>query len=310
MKAVRYHSYGDSDVLAHEETEKPEAAAGQVVLRVAGTSFNFLDIAIRAGLVRDLAPIEFPHIPGLDVSGTVAELGEGVSDWSIGDAAIAVLPAGAPGAAAEYVAVEAAALAPAPATVPLADASALPIAGLTAWQTLFEYVQLEAGQRLLVNGAGGGVGGHVIRLAKRAGAHVTATASPRSGERVRAAGADRTVDYTRTPVHEALAAERFDVVIHLVRNSPEETASLVDLIADGGVFASTATPGPQDPGRGVRVEQVRMRWDAAQLAELAALVDAGALAVEVAERLPLTALAAVHDRAMAGKLLGKTVLTP
>ncbi|WP_030155472.1 NADP-dependent oxidoreductase [Glycomyces sp. NRRL B-16210] len=310
MKAVRYHSYGDSGVLAHEDAEKPRAAAGQVVLQVAGTSFNFLDIAIRSGFVRELAPIEFPHTPGLDVSGTVAEIGEGVSGWNLGDPAIAVLPPEAPGAAAEYVAAEAASLAPAPRTVPLPDAAALPIAALTAWQSLFEFAKLQAGQRLLINGAGGGVGGHAVRLAKRAEAHVTATAGPRSRDRVEAAGADRIVDYTRTPVQDALAGERFDVVLHLVRNGPEETAALVDLVADGGVLASTTTPGPREPGRGVRVEQVRMRWDAAQLAELAALVDAGELAVEVAERLPLTAIADVHDRAAAGRLLGKTVLTP
>ncbi|MFC7616412.1 zinc-binding dehydrogenase [Actinokineospora soli] len=107
---------------------------------------------------------------------------------------------------------------------------------------------------------------------------------------------------------EALAGERFDVVLHLVRNSPEETAALVGLVADGGVFASATTPGPDDPR--VRVERVFVRSDAAQLAQLVALVDAGELVVEVAERRPLADLAAVHDEAVAGKLPGKVVLTP
>jgi NADPH:quinone reductase-like Zn-dependent oxidoreductase len=100
------------------------------------------------------------------------------------------------------------------------------------------------------------------------------------------------------------------VVLHLVRNSPEETAQLVDLVADSGAFVSTTTPGPAEIGRGVRTEQVGVRTDAAQLAELVARVDAGDLRIAVAERRPLTDLAAVHDEAVAGRLAGKTVLIP
>ena len=118
-----------------------------------------------------------------------------------------------------------------------------------------------------------------------------------------------------TPILEAVAGQRFDVVLHLVLNlaptAAEETARLVDhLVADGGVFVSTTTPGPEDAGRGVRTEQVSVRGDAAQLAELVARVDAGDLKIEVAQRRPLTDLAAVHDDAVAGRLPGKTVLVP
>ncbi|MCD0444991.1 NADP-dependent oxidoreductase [Glycomyces sp. A-F 0318] len=310
MKAVRYHAYGDSDVLRVEEAERPTAAPGHVVLKVAGAAFNPVDAMIRAGGFHQFAPVEFPHTPGMDASGTVAETGEGVTGWSVGDAVVASLAINAPGAAAEYIAVPADALAAAPRTVPLADASALPGVGLTAWQGLYEHAKLRSGQRLLVNGAGGGVGRIAVQLAKRAGAEVTATASARSLDRVKAAGADRIVDYTAGPVAEALAGQRFDAVFHLVRTAPEEVARMAELVAEGGVLVSATVPAPEGAGRGVRTEMMSMRGDAGQLAELVALVDAGELTVDVAERLPLAEAKAVHDRFAAGTLAGKTVLVP
>lgn len=104
MKAVRYHSYGDSDVLVYEEADRPAAGAGQVVLKVAGAAFNPLDVAIRAGFVQQVFPVAFPHTPNFDVAGVVTEVGEGVRGWSAGDAVVAFLPMTEPGAAAEYVA--------------------------------------------------------------------------------------------------------------------------------------------------------------------------------------------------------------
>ena len=310
MKAVRYHSYGDSGVLVYEEADRPVAGAGQVVVEVAGAAFNPVDVAIRAGFMQQVFPVAFPHIPNFDVAGVIAEVGEGVSGWSAGDAVVAFLPMAAPGAAAEYVAVSADVLAAAPRTVELADAAALPSSGLTAWQALFEHAGLKAGQNILVNGAGGAVGGYAVQLARQAGATVTATGSARSADRIRSYGADRIIDYTATPLLQAVAGQRFDVVLNLVRTSPEETAQLADLVADGGTFVSTTTPGPDDARGGVRTVQVFVRSDAAQLGELVARVDAGDLTIDVAQRRPLTDLPAVHDQAAAGQLPGKTILAP
>ncbi|HEU4543184.1 MAG TPA: NADP-dependent oxidoreductase, partial [Jiangellaceae bacterium] len=262
------------------------------------------------GLLQQVFPVAFPHVPNFDVAGVLTEVGEGVSGWSVGDAVVAFLPMTEPGAAAEYVAAPAEALAAAPGTVELADAAALPSAGLTAWQSLFEHAGLKTGQSVLINGAGGAVGGYAVQLAAQAGATVTATASARSHDRVRSHGADRIVDYTATPLLQAVAGQQFDVVLNLAATSPEETAQLVDLVADGGALVSTTTPGPEDAGSGVRTVRVFVRSDAAQLAELVARVEAGDLKINVAERRPLTDLAAVHDEAAAGQLSGKTVLTP
>jgi NADPH:quinone reductase-like Zn-dependent oxidoreductase len=223
---------------------------------------------------------------------------------------VGFLPMNEPGAAAEYAAAPADALAAAPQAIELADAAALPSSALTAWQSLFEYAGLAAGQSILVNGAGGAVGGYAVQLAKRAGATVTATASGRSIGRVRSYGADRVIDYTTSPLPQAVAGQRFDVVLNLVRTSPEETAALADLVADGGAFVSTTTPGPDNAGRGVRTVQVYVRSDADQLAELVGLVNAGDLKVDVTQRRPLADLPVVHDQAAAGQLSGKTILIP
>jgi len=310
MKAVQYHSYGDSDVLVYEDAGRPAAGPGQVLVKVAGAACNPLDVGLRGGFVREVFPISFPHVPNFDVSGVITEVGEGVSGWGVGDAVVAFLPITGPGAAAEYAVVPASVLAAAPASVELADAAALPSAGLTAWQALFEDAGLAAGQSVLINGAGGAVGGYAVQLASQAGAKVTATASARSVDRVRAYGAGRVVDYTATPLLEAVGEERFDVVLNLVRTGHDEGVALAGLAVDGGAFVSTTFPDFSDVGRGVRVVAVSVRSDAGQLAELVRRVDAGKLLVDVAERRPVSELAAVHDLAVSGGLPGKVVLVP
>lgn len=308
MKAIRYHQYGDSTVLRLEDAAAPRPGRGEVVIQVAGTSVNMLDVAIRLGILQHDAPIAFPHIPGVDVSGRIHEIGSGVQGWTVGDAVVAFLPATADGAAAEYVSAPVTLLATAPESVDLVDASALPLAGLTAWQALFENARLRDGQSVLVNGAGGAVGGFAVQLAHRAGAIVTATASARSLERVRRAGADRIVDYTTASVVEQLHDRRFDVALNLVRNTPEDVAALTGLVADGGAFVTATTAGVPQLDREVRAEQVAVRSDPAQLTRLVELVDAGELVIDVAQRRTLQDLPHVHDQAMRGALPGKTVL--
>jgi NADPH:quinone reductase-like Zn-dependent oxidoreductase len=303
MKAVRCRSFGDSGVLVYEDADRPVAGPGQVVVKVAGAAFDPLDAAIRAGFLRQVFPAACQQGANYDMAGVITEIGEGVSGWRTGDAVVASLPMTGPGAA-EYVAVPAETLAAAPRTVELADAAALPLAGLAAWQSLFEHADLKAGQSVLVNGAGGAAGGYAVQLARQAGATVTAAASARSIDRLRSYGADRIVD-AAAPLLQAVAGQRFDVVLNLAPTCPEETAQLVDLVTDGGAFVSTTTRAPDDAGRGVRTVRAFVRSDTSQLAELIARVDAGELKIEVAERQALSDLPAVSDQA-AGQLADKT----
>jgi NADPH:quinone reductase-like Zn-dependent oxidoreductase len=309
MKAIRFSQTGDPSVLRYEDVAAPEPAAGQVRIAVAASAVNPADNGLRAGSLP--IPVALPHIPGYDVSGTVDALGAGVEGLAVGDAVIAFLPMGEDGGAAEYVLAPAEVVVAAPARIPLADAAGLPSVALTAWQALFDEADLQAGQRVLVVGAGGPVGGYAVQLAHRAGAEVVATASPRSADAVRAAGADVVVDHTRADIRTAVDG-RVDVLLNLAPISPEAFADLVALVRDGGVVVSTTAwmPAPDDAARGVRSAVIFVRSDAAELAQLVALVDAGELTVDIAERVGLRDLPAVHERIAAGALRGKVVVVP
>jgi NADPH:quinone reductase-like Zn-dependent oxidoreductase len=309
MKAVRFHEYGGPEVLRYEDVDRPRPAAAQVLIRVAATSFNPVDAAMRSGFLQQVFPVALPHTPGIDVAGTLAEIGEGVAGWSVGEAVVGFLPMTEDGASAEFVLAPAELLTGAPTSIPLVDAAALPSASLSAWQALFEQADLKAGQRVLVNGAGGGVGGYALQLAKQAGATVIATASPRSRDAVEALGADRIVDYTATAVTEAIS-EPVEVVLNLVNAPESDLAGLTDLVSDGGVLVSTTSPVRDDPGRDVRSVRLFVRSDAGQLATIVERVDSGELRVDVSERFPLSEIARVHELGEAGKFRGKVILTP
>lgn len=309
MKAVRFHEYGDPDVLRYEDVEQPVPNAGQVRIRVAATSFNSVDGNIRGGFMQGPIPVTLPHTPGIDVSGTVDALGEGVDGIEVGDEVIGFLPMTGTGAAAEYVIAPAEVLTAAPTSIPLPDAAALPVVGLTAWQALFDHAKLTSGQRVLINGAGGAVGGYAVQLAKHGGAYVIATASPRSGEQVKASGADEVINHTTTEVTAAVG-EPVDIVLNLAPIDPEQLTALLTLIRPRGVLVNTTVwmPAPSDEQRGVRGIDVFVRSDAEQLSRLVALIDSGELRVDVAQRVPLAELPAVHAQAAAGALHGKVVI--
>ena len=306
MKAVRFHEYGGPDVLRYEDAEQPVPGVGQVRLRVAATTFNPVDDGIRGGYLRGPFPVTLPHTPGIEVAGTVDAVAEGVDGREVGEEVVGFLPMVAAGASAEYVVAPAEVLTRAPSSIPLADAAALPMVGLTAWQALVDDAKLTTGQRVLINGAGGAVGGYAVQLAKHAGAHVVATASPRSSARLTSVGADEVVDHTTTDVTTAVG-EPVDVLLNL---APADLGALVGLVRDGGVVVNTVvqTPAPADEARGVRAVDVFVRSDAEQLAHLVALVDRGQLRVDVDRRVPLAELATVHAEADAGTLRGRVVV--
>jgi NADPH:quinone reductase-like Zn-dependent oxidoreductase len=309
MKAVVFHEYGDPDVLRYEDVDTPVPGAGQVRVQVAATTFNGVDGNIRAGLMQGPMPLNLPHILGLDVAGTVEALGDDVHNLQLGDQVIGFLPFTTDGASAEFVLAPAEALAAAPTSIPLADAAALPVVGLTAWQALFEHAALRAGQRILIVGAGGAVGGYAVQLAKAAGAAVIATASPRSRNHVTELGADQVIDHTTTEVPTEVSTP-VDVLLNLAPIDPDQFATLAGLVRDGGVIVSTTVwmPAPSDEKRGVRGIDLFVRSDATQLFELVARIDRGELAVDSAERVPLTDLASIHARAADGAVAGKVIV--
>lgn len=307
MKAIRFHEYGAPTVLRYEDADQPTPAAGQVLIKVAGTSFNPVDAAIRAGFLRAAFPIALPHIPGLDVSGAVAELGPDVTGFAVGDRVFGFLPMNGAGAAAEFAVAPAEVLTLAPASIPLADAAAIPVVALTAWQAIHDHAAVRPGQRVLIVGAGGGVGRYAVQFAKLAGATVLGTAGPHSAEAARSAGADQILDYTAAEQ----PSEPVDVVFATAGVDEATLAALVASIRPGGVLVSVASAaaGSEDAERKVRALNMSARSDATQLAEIARLVDAGQVTARISERRPIAETATVHRRAEAGDLHGKAVLT-
>jgi len=309
MKVVRFEQVGGPEVLEHVEMEKPVPAAGEVLVRVAASAYNAADGGMRGGFLP--IPVALPHVPGYDVSGTVEALGDSTTDLRVGDEVVGFLPMERDGGAAEYVVAPAESLVLAPTTIPLVDSAALPSVALTAWQALVDDGGLQAGQRLLVIGAGGVVGKYAVQLAKRLGAHVVATASPRSADAVRTAGADQVIDHTAVDVLGALD-EQVDVLLNLAPLEPARFETAVAAVRDGGVVVSTtafiATPG--DESRGVRAATVFVQPNRDRLEQLVALVNAGELAVEVTRRISLAELPALHAEAETGRIAGKVVVLP
>lgn len=307
MQAVQFGRVGGPEVLEVVDVEQPNPGTGEVRIRVAASAYNAADGGMRGGFLP--IPISLPHVPGYDVSGTVDAIGDGVEGIAVGDQVIGFLPMERDGGAAEYVVAPVEAVVPAPTSIPLADAAALPSVALTAWQALFDDGHLTTGQRVLIVGAGGVVGKYAVQLAKRAGATVIATASPRSADAVRAAGADQVIDHTTTAPLDALDGQ-VDVLLNLAPLDPEQFAADVAAVRDGGIVVSTTAfmAIPDDAARGVRAATVFVLPNRERLTQLVTLVDAGDLTVEVTRRITLAELPALHAEAEAGRIAGKVVV--
>jgi NADPH:quinone reductase-like Zn-dependent oxidoreductase len=308
MKAIRYHQFGDIDVLRQEEVDIPSPGPGEVLVKVAATSFNPVDDHIRMGILAEAIPTPLPITPGLDVSGTVSVVGENVRDLQVGDRVVAMLPLDAHGGAAEFALVSADLVAAAPSSLALEDAAALPLSGLAAHQAAVELARIKASDTVLVNGAGGAVGSIVVQLATDAGATVTAVDHLDHAERLRAYGAAAVHGPLDLAAGPQAVGGPFDVVINHVRLAPEDLARLTAFVADGGIVVSSAGPVPDDEQRGVRTAGVWVRPDAANLADLVSLIDDGRLVLHVVDRRPVDELSKVHEASSTGSLAGKTIL--
>ncbi len=298
MKAVAIHESGDPDVLRYEEVDRPEPGEGEVLIRVHAASVNPIDWKRRRGLVS--GPL--PTVLGSDVSGTVeASRAEG---FAVGDQVFGI---SASGGYAEYATASAATIAKKPEGVSHEQAAAIPVAGLTAWQALFDRAGLERGQTALVAGAAGGVGHFAVQFAKLAGARTIGTGSTRNRDFVLGLGADEYVDYTQQEVGEAVSGA--DVAFDTVGG--ETTASLLPAVREGGTLVTIAGDPHEEAARerDVRAELLVMSPKPEQLARIAELVASGDVHVEIAEAMPLADARRAHELSESGHVRGNLVLT-
>lgn len=298
MRAVLIRQTGDPDVMNIEDVESPEPGDGEVLVRVGVASVNPLDWKIRRGL----RPKQLPALLGNDFSGTV-EVSR-AEDITAGDSVFGIARSGA---YAELAATPAALVAALPAGVSHEQAAALPVAGLTAWQALFDRGGLQTGQTALIAAAAGGVGHLAVQLAKHAGARVIATGSAHSRDYVLGLGADEFIDYTSEDVGEA--ASDVDVVFDTVGG--ETTVGLLKALRKGGILITIAGAPPEEAAGalGVRAELLIMSPSSEQLSKLAALVAKGELHVEIADVLPLSEVRRAHELSESGHTRGKILLT-
>lgn len=310
--AVRVHAFGGNDQLQFEEVDVPAPGEGEVLVRVAGAGVNPVDWKIVRGRLASFIHTELPFTPGWELSGTIVARGHAARRFSEGDAVYGYVrrPTIQHGAYAQYQIVPEAYLAAAPQKLALADAGAVPLAALTAFQALFDASKLARGETVLVLGASGGVGAFAVQLAKIAGARVIAVASQRNESFVRALGADEFVAYDQGDVSSplAIARESVDLLFDCV-GAASASRCAGALRASGRAVSITQSSAPEAFGA-VPWRYVFVEPNSAQLATLATHIDTGALAVHVSERVPLARARDAHASVESGHTRGKILLVP
>jgi NADPH:quinone reductase-like Zn-dependent oxidoreductase len=298
MRAVVIRETGDPEVLKVEELDRPEPGEGEVLIGVRAASVNPVDWKNRRGA----SPTDLPAVLGRDVSGAVeVSRAEGYAE---GEDVFGNTPGGA---YAEFATAPAGVIAKKPDGLAHEQAAALPVAGMTAWQALFDRGGLKRGQTALIAGAAGGVGHLAVQFAKLEGARVIGTGSSRNRDFVLGLGADDYVDYTEQDVGEAAS----DVDVALDTVGGEATESLVPALREGGILVTIASAPPEEAAiaRGARAELHVMSPDPTLLRRIGELVAAGDVRVELAEVLPLAEVRRAHELSESGHVRGKIVLT-
>ena len=302
MKAIRIHSYGSADQLQMEDVPQPSVRDNEVLVKISYAGINPVDWKIREGHMKDRMPAEFPFTIGQDFSGSVVKTGNAVQGFKEADEVFGF----APGSYAEYAAVRPSDIALKPASMDLMDAAAIPTAGLTAWQALFDYARVTAGHRILIHAAGGGVGSLAVQLAKWKQASVIATASGDDIAYVKRLGADEVIDYK---------AERFEAKVHDVDAvidlvGGDTLARSYAVVRNGGAIVSTIGPINEfEAGkRNLHATAMVMQRNAAGLAQLAHLVNQGELKPRMDQVLLLVDAKKAQELSQKGKSHGKLLL--
>jgi NADPH:quinone reductase-like Zn-dependent oxidoreductase len=305
MKAVRAHHPLGPDALVYEEVPLPTLTPGDALVRVRAAGISPAEFTWQIWETPD-GRSRLPAIPSHEVSGVVAALAPGVQEVAIGDAVYALTDFFRDGAAAEYVAVRAADLAPKPRTLDHAQAAAMPLSALTAWQALFDHANLIKGQRVVIHGAAGGVGSFAVQLAHWCGAHVIGTASARNLSFVRELGADEVIDYHATPFETEL--RDVDVVFDTIGGATLERSWAV-LRQHGLLITIVRPPTPAwATGRHARGVFFIVEPRREELIELGRLADAGVVRPMVEAVLPLDQARAAYERGAREHPRGKLVL--
>jgi NADPH:quinone reductase-like Zn-dependent oxidoreductase len=304
FQSIRIHNYGGPEQLRLEQAQLPELQAGEVLVRIHAAGMNPVDWKIQQGYMKDYVQVQFPYTPGRDIAGVIEEVGPGVTTFQKGQAVFGQT-AGS-GAYAEYAIAPVQVLALKPNSLSFDEAAAIPVGATTAWQGLFDHGKLEKGQRILIQGAAGGVGLFAVQFAKWKGAHVIATASRANGDFVRSLGADTVIDYTSTSV----ADEVHDVDLVYDTVGGETLASSVLAVKQGGTLITIA--GQPDAAkvqaRNINVVGFSAQVNSELLQTFAQMIDKGQIKSIVGQTFPLSATQQAQEISRSGHGHGRIVL--
>ena len=305
MRGIAYDEFGGPEVLTlRDDLPDPPVGPDTVLVRVHGAGVNPVDTGIRQGNLAGFFPHRFPIVPGWDVAGVVEAAGPAVVDFAPGDEVFGYVRRDDVqwGTQAEFVPAPQRCLAHKPASLSLAEAGALPLAGLTAYQALTEALEVGEGDRVLVHRAAGGVGFSAGQIAVALGAHVIGTASPRNHGFLRDAGAAEVLDYSAGPISAQLS-EPVDAVLDLVGG--DTLADAPKQVRDPARIVSVVDPVVNEMGG----RYVFVRPEHEHLEELGRMADAGQLRVPIARAFPLEQTAEAQELLAGEHVRGKVVVT-
>ena len=308
MKAAQFSEYGGPSVLKVTEIDKPALSEGQVLVEVHAASLNPFDTKIREGFMKDFMPLELPVTLGGDFAGIVAEVSAGVTNVAVGDKVYgsANAVAGASGAFAEYVATSAGQVAALPTNTDDTEAAAVVLVGVSARQALVQHLNLQSGQKVFINGAGG-IGAIAIMIAKHLGAYVATTAAADSAEDVKKLGADEVIDYTSQDFVEIL--RDYDAVFDTVGDAAGFARSLA-ILKKGGIAVTMGMGADQAKADEIGVTAISQvtKVTTESLNALTALIEDGVVTPQVGKVFPLDDVQAAFEARENGSVKGKIVL--
>jgi NADPH:quinone reductase-like Zn-dependent oxidoreductase len=291
MKAVRIHRFGAPEVIVIEDIPKPVAKAGGVVVKVEAAGVGPWDALIRRG--NSALPQTLPLTLGSDFSGVIDSVGAGVERFKVGDEVFGVTNECFTGACAEYARAKPNMIAPKPRTLNYSHAASVPVVSVTAWQMVFEFAQLSAGQSVLIHGGAGNVGAYAVQFAKQAGAMVIATAAAGDISYIRTLGGLGVIDYRASRFEDKV--KEVDAVIDTVGGEILERS--YGVVKRGGVIVSSSAAPSQEKAQqhGLRASFFLVQVTAERLQKIAELIDAGRLKTEVGEVLWLDEARQAHE---------------
>lgn len=307
MQAIHVHQFGGPEQLRLEELPRPRPGTGEVLVRVLATGVLPIEWKVRQGLFQRFMPTTFPYIPGSAFAGVIEEAGEGVDTYQIGQA---VFGRSSRGAYAEYTATSLETIAPLPEGLSFEEAATLSGGATTAWTALFEgNGELQAGQRVLIHGAAGGVGLFAVQFARRKGAHVIATAAASNHAFVQSLGAQTVIDYTTIPFEQQ--ARDVDVVLDTIGG--ETLQRSLRVVRPGGVLVSLLEEPHQETARSLGIRAMKntatLPYPSRDLLEtLAQLVASGEVKTFIRAAFPLREAPLAHELGQTGHGRGRIIL--